>query len=241
MSFVIYAIIDPITSQLMYIGQTRRLKRRISEYLHNSKIRRTSKSKIYAWIRNILSQNTTPIFIIIEEVPEARLLNLREIFWINKLTPPLNTTAGGTYGSEKSGSEPKYKYDLDKIKEMLENGATVKDLALLVGCRRSTMAKFMRNNGLRTKNSLNCNPDGSFKSIPSRQVISKDELIELYTNQLLTCLQISEIKNCSSQAIKAWLRKYDIPRRKQNESLKIRYDRGMKNGFRDHNAKGEKI
>lgn len=237
----IYAILHPDTGKIMYIGQTKNYFSRLSHHLSKYAINKLKKnSKLYSWINKIQQLGKRPSHIILEMVPNILDLNEREEYWIDKIRPPKNIKLGGQYSRYIERKPTKYKYDLDKIKEMIENGSTVEELAATVGCTKSGMTKFMRNSNLKTKNSLNCNPDGSFISISSRQVISKDELTELYSNQLLSCTQIAKLKNCSGQAIKAWLRKYNIPRRTQSESMKIRYARGMVNGFRDHDEKGNK-
>ncbi len=234
-------IIHPTTGQLMYVGQTDDFKRRIGNYIQNNRDTRDSKRKIYVWIRELRSLNLKPIFLVLEYVGRKRSLNPREIYWIERLRPPLNTEKGGYYARGKLKRDTKYKYNLRKIKKMIKQGWTLKQIGEAFNCPKDIMGTFLRKNDLKTKNAENCRPDGSFICIPSRQIISKEELIELYRNQLLTCTQIAKLKNCSSQAIKAWLRRYDIPRRTQSESMKIRYARGMIVGFRDHDAKGNKI
>lgn len=237
---LIYMIIHPITGQLMYVGQTVDFNERKECYTHNNKQMRESKQMIYDWLRKLRNLNLKPVFMVLEYVGKTSNLNPREIYWIDRLKPPLNKEKGGYYarGSHKYGT--KYKYDLRKIRRMIRQGWTLKEIGLAFDCPKNIMGSFLRKNGLKTKNAENCNPDGSFISIPSRQVISKEELVDLYCNQLLSCNQIAKIKNCSGQAIKASLRKYDIPRRTQGESMKIRYSRGMVNGFREHDGKGNK-
>lgn len=234
-------IVHLLTGQLMYVGQSEDFKRRIGNYTQNSRDMRDSKQKIYVWIRELRSSNLRPIFLVLEYVDKKRSLNPREIYWIDKIKPPLNTEKGGYYARGKLKRETKYKYDLRKIKKIIRQGWTLEKIGEAFGCPKYIMGAFLRKNGLKTKNAENCRPDGSFVSIPSRQIISKEELIELYSNQLLSCTQIAKIKNCSGQAIKAWLRRYDIPRRTQSEGMKIRYASGLVAGFRDHDAKGNKI
>lgn len=237
---VIYAIIHPNTGQIMYVGQTKDLRDRIKSHTKSQRTYR-GKTKLYNWIRKRHREGFEPLFIILENVESRNLLDEREIYWIAKLTPKLNHTSGGTNCRFLIKKKTKYKYDLEKITEMVEGGCTVKDVSDFVGCNKETASSFLRRNGLKTKNSLTCKPDGSFNSIPSRHIISKEELTRLYCEELLTCSQIAKIKNCSGQAIKAWLRKHNIPRRSQSESMRIRYSMGMVSGFREHNGKGEKL
>lgn len=233
-------IIHPISGQLMYVGQTADFHKRKECYTHNNKQMRESKQKVYVWLRELRSLNLKPMFLVLEYVGKNGNLNPREIYWIDRLNPPLNKEKGGYYARGTHKYETKYKYDLRKINRMIRQGLTIKQIADAFDCPKFTMRSFLRKNGLKTKNSENCRSDGSFIYISSRQIIGKEELYELYCNQLLTCTQIAKLKNCSGQAIKAWLRKYGIPRRTQSESMKIRYARGMVNGFRDHDKKGNK-
>lgn len=48
-------------------------------------------------------------------------------------------------------------------------------------------------------------------------VIAREELFQLYVNQKFSVYEIAAIKSCSGQAIKAWLRKLNIPRRTSSE------------------------
>lgn len=96
----------------------------------------------------------------------------------------------------------------------------------------SAVRKFLKVRKLKTKNAELCNPDGSFKEIPSRQCISKEELIELYCDKLLSSPEIALIKGCAPSSIRGRLKKFGIPIRKQSKSMKIKYDNGLIAGFR---------
>jgi hypothetical protein len=238
---IIYIVAHPLTGQVMYIGQTVNFKRRTENYIYKNKKEVNSKRKICVWVKELHKLNLKPTVFVLERVAKRDYLNIREIYWISKLNPPLNTEKGGYYARGKYKYKTKYRYDLRKIKRMIRQGYTLKQIGKEFDCPKNIMGSFLRKNSLKTKNAQNCNPDGSFISIPSRQVINQEELFDLYCNQLLTCTQIAKLKDCSKTAILAWLKKHDIPRRTRPESMKIRYKKGMKVGFRDHDAKGNKI
>lgn len=94
----IYALVDPRNSNVRYIGQTRqRLKERLRAHIKDKEVcHRTN------WINSIIAIGAKPQIVLIEEVDENELLDLREIFWIEqyKLSGSnlVNDTNGGTSG-----------------------------------------------------------------------------------------------------------------------------------------------
>lgn len=51
--------------------------------------------------------------------------------------------------------------------------------------------------------------------------LSKDELYNLYINQMMTSEEIAKIYNCSSKTVRNWLNKYEIPVRSISDSVKL--------------------
>lgn len=74
----IYALIDPLTSHIRYVGKTRsKLSKRLGD--HVSKARQNKNTHVYAWIRSLLIKGSSPEIIpleITEDWQEA------EQFWI---------------------------------------------------------------------------------------------------------------------------------------------------------------
>ena len=109
---------------------------------------------------------------------------------------------------------------------------TVQKIAESIGYKKQNIAYFLRIRGIKTINSANCKPDGSFTKVITRCIISKTELQNLYGNNLLTSSEIAKINGCNKSTIVQYLKKYEIPVRTQSESMKVRYAKGMMAGFR---------
>ena len=80
-SIVIYGIVDPITNQLRYIGQTSNFVKRRSAH-HRLSMKHTNNTHVYNWLRSLYNNSITPEFIILEECKKEELDEL-EIFYIN--------------------------------------------------------------------------------------------------------------------------------------------------------------
>jgi hypothetical protein len=83
----IYKLIDPITSEIRYIGQTDNIKRRYNDHMSSSLNKNSSSYNTYksCWIRKILNNNLLPIIEVIEECDTLETSNIREKYYINKL------------------------------------------------------------------------------------------------------------------------------------------------------------
>lgn len=84
----IYKLIDPITNEIRYIGQTDNIKRRYNDHIsssfnENSDCYNTYKAR---WIRKLKSKDLSPFIEIIEECDNLELSNIREKYYIEKLT-----------------------------------------------------------------------------------------------------------------------------------------------------------
>lgn len=77
MKSVIYAISDPRTSEIRYVGRTVNYQRRVSEHKSGRGSARSGN-----WIRSLLAQGIMPDFHILEDVPEREQLKEREQWWI---------------------------------------------------------------------------------------------------------------------------------------------------------------
>ncbi|MBL4642846.1 MAG: GIY-YIG nuclease family protein [Flavobacteriaceae bacterium] len=83
-----YAIIDPITRHLVYIGQTGNFERRKSEHLKPPRTKKTKhpKGSIKAWLAEAHAQKLTPQFMILETVETEEESLLSECKWVEKFS-----------------------------------------------------------------------------------------------------------------------------------------------------------
>jgi hypothetical protein len=84
----IYKLIDPETNDIRYIGQTDNIKRRYNDHVsssfnENSDCYNTYKAR---WIRKLKSKDLLPLIEIIEECVDVIESNIREKYYIEKLT-----------------------------------------------------------------------------------------------------------------------------------------------------------
>ena len=90
----IYALLDPVTQQVRYIGKTIRLKERLANQCNE----RSRTHRCY-WIQGLLAQGLKPEQVILETLPDGSEWEWREMFWIAKgrqlQWPLVNATSGG--------------------------------------------------------------------------------------------------------------------------------------------------
>lgn len=84
----IYKLIDPETNDIRYIGQTDNIKRRYNDHIsssfnENSDCYNTYKAR---WIRKLKSKDLLPLIEIVEECIDFIQSNIRENYYIEKLT-----------------------------------------------------------------------------------------------------------------------------------------------------------
>lgn len=104
----IYALLDPTTDEIRYIGKTcRSLEYRLREHIYDC-IRRPRSSHKVNWISNLISNNKIPKIKLLETI-EFEYADTLERHWIEKLTNEnvnlTNCTQGGefcTFGSKLS-------------------------------------------------------------------------------------------------------------------------------------------
>ncbi len=84
----IYKLIDPTTNDIKYIGQTDNIKRRYNNHVSSSFNENSDSYNTYKarWIRKVVNSNLLPIIEIIEECDNLEISNLREKYYIDKLT-----------------------------------------------------------------------------------------------------------------------------------------------------------
>jgi hypothetical protein len=77
----IYALIDPRTHELRYIGQTgRSLPARLTRHIRTAKD--GTRAHMGAWIRGMLADGVSPELVVVEEHPNEQAADEAEQFWI---------------------------------------------------------------------------------------------------------------------------------------------------------------
>jgi len=94
---VVYAIVDPVSNQIRYIGQTVNFSKRKSGHCRTA-ITHRSKARVYIWLRSLYNKSIEPEFLILEEC-SVEMLDELEIFYMNYFKMLgcnlVNTTEGG--------------------------------------------------------------------------------------------------------------------------------------------------
>ena len=96
MTAYIYALRDPITHQMRYVGKTTNPKRRWYDHIH---LRATDHSYRANWIRSLLAAGNSPKMMLLETLADHDDWELREQRWIKTLRayhlPMTNLAIGG--------------------------------------------------------------------------------------------------------------------------------------------------
>ena len=84
----IYKLIDPETNDIRYIGQTDNIKRRYNDHISSSSNENSDCYNTYKarWIRKLKSKELLPLIEIVEECIDFIQSNIRERYYIEKLT-----------------------------------------------------------------------------------------------------------------------------------------------------------
>jgi hypothetical protein len=77
--YSVYALVDPRTNEVRYIGSSVNAKRRYAAHISD---RDTSNQKKQSWIDELREQDLRPILVIIEEALEKKQSLMRERYWI---------------------------------------------------------------------------------------------------------------------------------------------------------------
>lgn len=81
----VYALIDPRTYQIRYVGQTiQELKQRLAEHVSLAKRNKVKNQHVYNWISQLLRRDLEPRIVLLEKTTNE-LVTDREKYWINHL------------------------------------------------------------------------------------------------------------------------------------------------------------
>lgn len=100
---IIYGLVDPITNEMGYVGQTTRtLGDRLRSHIHRALVERPS-LRVSQWIAKIVAAGVRPEIVALEVVPVGHDWREPERFWIASMTAMgcrlSNMTDGGDIGS----------------------------------------------------------------------------------------------------------------------------------------------
>lgn len=98
MSGYVYALVDPDTLEVKYIGQTtQRLNVRLNKHLNDAKRRPLACYPVYDWIRLLVAQGKRPIIEAISSNVQSDHLDRLETMWISLFK---------TWGHELTNTSP---------------------------------------------------------------------------------------------------------------------------------------
>lgn len=100
----IYALIDPKTGSVRYVGKTSNLRRRLNAHIARSKL--GCKYHAPQWIASLVADGIRPVMDVLEEMPDDADWASREIHWIEfykRLGCDLTNTAPGGLGYASYG------------------------------------------------------------------------------------------------------------------------------------------
>lgn len=113
MQVYIYALSDPISKEVRYIGKTKSISRRLQSHIDFARNKKRKRRYVSDWILGLLCQNLKPLITIIEEVDENNWTE-RETYWIKHFKNLHFNLCNLTDGGE---SNTGYNYS-DELKEI---------------------------------------------------------------------------------------------------------------------------
>ena len=129
----IYALIDPITNNIKYIGQTNNPRNR--KYMHIKKA--LSNSIKDKWVRKLLSNNYIPIFKILDKTNKDKANNLED-FYIEKFNKNGNLL-NKVYNRDLKHNIIKQNNNKQKRKELEKYTKRIKNLT----CRETQITELI--------------------------------------------------------------------------------------------------
>ena len=194
----IYALCDPETEEIRYIGKANSIRRRYSDHINECK---TSKiSHKISWIKSLLSKGKKPLIKILDEVPQDDW-KIWEVYYIelykSKGANLTNLTEGGQGGNG-------YKHSEESREKMRKSK---------LGIKLSEEHKLNISEAVKQK--AEENPFYNRAGNNLKQPIDKDLLYQLYIVDNLSMPKISEKLGCSEKKVFDNLKDYGIKKDKR--------------------------
>jgi DNA invertase Pin-like site-specific DNA recombinase len=146
----IYALCQPETGEVRYVGKSTDVDRRYCQHLAPWNL--AKKSKKNSWLKSLLARSVEPMLVVLEEVPAEEAGDV-ERWWIDcyRLGRLTNGTAGGE-GNQGMSAEARARMGLRKfnagaareIRERFAAGETTVELAEEFGVTRHTVGNVVR-------------------------------------------------------------------------------------------------
>ena len=195
MNVFIYALQDPITKEVRYIGKTKNPKMRFYNHMNKRHNEKTHKRN---WIESLKSKKLKPIMIIIDEVNNDSW-KFWEKYWINQFIVwgfnLVNHTSGGdglTMGNQTSFKAGFIPWNKGTAKPKLLKYNRGKS-------GNSVLNQFKKNHIPWNKGLSNYKMGGNKKSIIVLQI---DKTTNMIVNEFLGCKEASIVMNCIPENIR---------------------------------------
>jgi group I intron endonuclease len=213
----IYALCDPDTEEVRYIGKSNSIRRRYSDHINECKTNR--KSHKISWIKSLLGNNKKPLIKILDEVPQDDWKSW-EVHYIDlyksKGANLTNLTEGGQGGNG-------YKHT-EESKKKMSNSKKGKKLSEE---HRKKISESI-------KQKAEENPFYNRFGNNLKQPIDRDLIYDLYIKQNLSTTQISKQLDCSEKKVWDNLQDYGIKKDREiwkkqcapQKKIVLQYDLG---------------
>lgn len=129
----IYALADPRTENVRYVGKARNPQVRLSNHL--ARANGTQSRHVSRWLKSLKDLGLRPILIILEEIPDDQDWQARERYWIafyreaakSQGTDLTNYTDGGDGGATRHGHKmsPEHKANLARLTSQRLKGSSI--------------------------------------------------------------------------------------------------------------------
>lgn len=116
----IYALSDPISKEIRYIGKTKNLNKRLRSHIDYAKNKNRKRRYVSDWILGLLKNNLKPIVILIEETT-LEIWSEREKYWIKHFKSLQFNLCNLTDGGE-SNTGYVYSDDLKEVRRKARIG-----------------------------------------------------------------------------------------------------------------------
>ena len=142
----IYVLKNPENGEIRYVGQTNNLKRRYNTHILRCLKEKDSEYDTYKsrWLRSILSKNMKPIIEVIETCENLEQSNIREKYWIDKLSQD-----GKKLTNSQTNDVTEFS---DLTKEKMSNAKKGKSLEEIVGEEKAKELRIFNSDRLKKNN-----------------------------------------------------------------------------------------